>query len=76
MLLREFDQKKYERSIRNEGREEGRKEGIEIGLERGIKQQQETIIKKLCAKGMSEEEIADLLEISAEQVKEVSQCCN
>lgn len=37
---------------------------------------QEAIIKKLCAKGMSEEEIADLLEISAEQVKEVSQRCN
>lgn len=68
MLLREFDQKKYERSIRNEG--------IEIGVERGRKQQQEAIIKKLCDKGMSEEEIADLLEISAEQVKEVSQCCN
>lgn len=76
MLLREFDQKKYERSIRNEGREEGREEGIEIGLERGRKQQQETTIKRLRSKGMSEDEIADLLEISAEQVKEVSQCCN
>lgn len=73
MLLREFDQKKYERSIRNEGREEGREEGIEIGLERGRKQQQETTIKRLRSKGMSEDEIADLLEISAEQVKEVSQ---
>lgn len=72
MLLREFDKKKYERSIRNEGREEG----IEIGLERGRKQQQETTIKRLRSKGMSEDEIADLLEISVEQVKEVSQRYN
>lgn len=42
--------KKYERSIRNEGREEGREEGIEIGLERGRKQQQETTIKRLRSK--------------------------
>lgn len=80
MLLREFDKKKYERSIRKEGIEEGREEGIAIGIERGraegIRQQQEVIIKKLHSKGMSEEEIADLLEISAEQVKEVSQCHN
>lgn len=33
MLLREFDKKKYERSIRKEGIEEGREEGIAIGIE-------------------------------------------
>ena len=36
MLLEEFDVKKYERSLREEGREEGRKEGREEGREEGI----------------------------------------
>ena len=35
MLLEEFDVKKYERSLREEGRELGRKEGHEIGREEG-----------------------------------------
>ena len=40
MLLEEFDVKKYERTLRSEGREEGieigRKQGIEQGIEQGI----------------------------------------
>ena len=34
MLLEEFDVKKYERSLREEGREEGLAEGIEKGIEK------------------------------------------
>lgn len=34
MLLEEFDVKKYERSLRAEGREEGRAEGREEEIER------------------------------------------
>lgn len=33
MLLEEFDVKKYERTLRGEGREAGREEGIRIMLE-------------------------------------------
>ncbi len=36
MLLEEFDVKKYERTLRSEGREEGIREGMELGREQGI----------------------------------------
>lgn len=38
MLLEEFDVKKYERTLRSEGREKGREEGIREGVELGRKQ--------------------------------------
>lgn len=65
MLLEEFDVEKYERTIRRESWEEGKEEGIEIG----ILQQQSATINKLLSKGMSEEQIADILEMSIEQVE-------
>lgn len=65
MLLEEFDVEKYERTIRKESWEEGRAEGIEIGI---LQQQAETIYK-LLSKGMSEEQVADMLEISKEQIE-------
>lgn len=65
MLLEEFDVEKYERTIRKESWEEGKEEGIEIG----ILQQQSATINKLLSKGMSEEQVADMLEISKEQVE-------
>lgn len=37
MLLEEFDVKKYERTLRGEGREEGREEGRKEGREDGIR---------------------------------------
>lgn len=38
MMLGQFDKKKYECSLRNEGREIGYQEGINVGIEQGIKQ--------------------------------------
>jgi hypothetical protein len=35
MLLEDFDAKKYERTIREEGREEGHSLGLQEGLKRG-----------------------------------------
>lgn len=35
MILEEFDVKKYERTLRMEGREEGRGEGLRQGLQQG-----------------------------------------
>lgn len=32
MLLEKFDIKKYEHTLREEGREEGKEEGIELGI--------------------------------------------
>lgn len=37
MLLEEFDVKKYERTLRKEGREKGREEGIREGMELSIR---------------------------------------
>lgn len=59
MLLEEFDVKKYERTLRGEGREEGREEGRKDGREEGIQLTVE-ILQELgqsreCAKGKLEE---------------------
>lgn len=52
MLLEEFDVKKYERSLREEGREEGliqgRKEGLAEGIEKGIEQESGRYSKLVC----------------------------
>lgn len=63
MLLEEFDKKKYERTIRNEGREEGRQEGRQ--------QQQEVVVRQLFSKDLTVEEIAGLLDLSEEQIRPV-----
>lgn len=67
MLTTEFD---YERAM-----EAAIEDGIERGIEKGIeKGKQEAIIlfvKKLRAKGMSNEEISDIAEISIEDVQEI-----
>ena len=47
------------------------KSAKEEGLERGINQKQEEIIFKLFKKGKSFEEIADLLDLSIDEVKEI-----
>lgn len=57
MLLEEFDKEKYERTIRNEGREEGREE----------------IIRRLFSKGLSVEKIAELSDLSVEQIDHMLQ---
>lgn len=72
MLLEEFDMKKYERCLRREGFEEGEKSGIQKGIQQG----QAMYLKKMLLSGMSEENIADILEISVEQVREESRVQN
>ena len=64
MLLEEFDAKKYERSIREEGREEGRAEG----REEGAYQKLVLIISKKKSKGYTVKETADMLEEDIELV--------
>jgi flagellar biosynthesis/type III secretory pathway protein FliH len=79
MLLEEFDVKKYERSLREEGREEGieegREEGIEIGLTRGLAagraEKQDSIIHNMLRHGFSDEEICSLVECSQETLDEI-----
>jgi hypothetical protein len=67
MLLEEFDVKKYERSLREEGREEG----LEIGLATGRAEKQDSIIRNMLRRGFSDEEICSLVECSQETLDEV-----
>ena len=87
MLLEEFDVKKYERSLREEGREEGRelgrKEGHEIGREEGRKLGREvgreegrnlTLIRqvhKKYAKNLTVEETSEMLEENPETIRKI-----
>ena len=80
MLLEEFDVKKYERSLREEGREEGRKIGREEGREEGHKLGREvgreegrnlTLIRqvhKKYAKNLTVEETSEMLEENPETI--------
>lgn len=72
MLLEEFDVEKYERSLKEDGFEEGQRVGIQRGIQQGIQQGQTEWLKKMLRNGMSEEQIAFVLEIPIEQVREIS----
>ncbi|HJA11545.1 MAG TPA: Rpn family recombination-promoting nuclease/putative transposase [Candidatus Mediterraneibacter merdipullorum] len=52
-----------------QGRQQGMKQGIEQGIKQGIEQGMKDVVEKLSGKGMSQEEIAALLDISVEEVK-------
>ena len=87
MLLEEFDVKKYERSLREEGREEGRelgrKEGREIGREEGRKLGREVgraegfdlalirQVHKKYAKNLTVEETSEMLEEDPETIRKI-----
>ncbi len=58
---------------RAEGLQEGRREGLQEGLKEGIEEgeirQRAKTINKLASRGMSEEQIADILEITVTEIK-------
>jgi len=53
------------------GHELGREQGIEQGIGEGIEQEREKNIKKMKKKGMTDEEISEMLEINIEIVKAI-----
>lgn len=53
------------------GREEGREEGIEEGLARGKNEERVKIVGNLFSKGMKTVEIAEITQLTEEQVKEL-----
>jgi SOS response regulatory protein OraA/RecX len=71
MLLEEFDVKKYERSLREEGREEGLEIGLARGLATGRAEKQDSIIRNMLRRGFSDEEICSLVECSQETLDEI-----
>ena len=71
MLLDEFDVKKYERSLRDEGRQEGIAEGIELGKASGEVQK---LVQQTCKKyqkGLTVEETAEMLEEDTETIRKI-----
>ena len=70
-LKSELDYNSAIKSAKEEGLEQGLEQGIEQGLERGITQKQEEVIFKLYQKGKSVEEIADLLDLSIDEVRKI-----
>jgi SOS response regulatory protein OraA/RecX len=71
MLLEEFDVKKYERSLREEGREEGLEIGLARGLATGRAEERTSIIRNMLRRGFSDEEICSLVECSQETLDEI-----
>jgi predicted transposase YdaD len=61
------------REAKEEGREEGIKEGIKQGIKEGIKQGMRTVVIKLAASQMMAEEIAQILGLQMEEVREAIQ---
>ena len=53
------------------GEERGEKRGIAIGKERGRVEERRNIIKRLFNRGMSNNEIADTMNINLEDVEEI-----
>ena len=75
MLLDEFDVKKYERSLREEGRQEGIADGLKQGLEQGrASGEVQKLIQQTCKKyqkGLTVEETAEMLEEDTETIRKI-----
>ena len=71
MLLEEFDVKKYERSLREEGREEGHKLGREVGREEGRNLTLIRQVHKKYAKNLTVEETSEMLEEDPETIRKI-----
>ena len=82
-LLEEFDRKKYERTIREEGYESGREAGYEsgkeagyesgreVGYEFGREDTQNKIIRNMILKGKTDAEIISITECTKEEIEAI-----
>ena len=59
-----------------EGREEGREEGIEKGIKQGRKEEIERLVKKMIKADIPKEQIAEIAEISLEEIGKIEQNIN
>ena len=68
----EYDMEKHMRMEREDAREEGIQEGIQKGIQTGISEKQTEIIQKMLSlKRYSYEEIAEIVNLSVEEVREI-----
>ncbi len=59
----------YEQKGRKEGLEEGIKRGIQQGIQQGMKQGMKQLIRNMARKGMTEKDIAQLVDLPVEDVR-------
>ena len=68
----EYDMEKHMRMEREDAREEGIQEGIQTGIQTGISEKQTEIIQKMLSlKRYSYEEIAEIVNLSVEDIQEI-----
>lgn len=71
MVLTEYNEELHLKNVRECGYEEGYDNGYDSGLDQGRKQKEIDLIIKKVRKGQSLEQIADALETSEDQLKEI-----
>ena len=72
MILHEFDQEKYERTVRSEGYEDGFNDGVAEGRENGARDNAISAARNLLQMNvLSPEQIAKALGLSLEEVQEL-----
>lgn len=72
MSIYEYDMEKHMRMEREDAREEGIQEGIQTGIQTGISEKQTEIIQKMLSlKRYSYEEIAEIVNLSVEDIQEI-----
>ena len=79
MILTDYDEEKtmamFKREYRRDGYSEGIqdvfREGEQIGYSKGEQEKEKSLAERFKAKGMSDKEIADLLDVTPERLKEI-----
>ena len=71
MVLTEYNEELHLKNVQECGYEEGYDNGYDSGLDQGRKQKEVDLIIKKVRKGQSLEQIADALETSSDQLKEI-----
>lgn len=72
MLLTEFDQKKHDKNMWQEGHDEGFDEGHAEGFDEGYDECLRNSIVSMISKGKSPEEIADFCGYDIDQVRKIA----
>ena len=71
VVLTEYNEELHLKNVRECGYEEGYDNGYDSGLDQGRRQKEVDLIIKKVRKGQSLEQIADALETSEDQLKEI-----
>ena len=71
MILTDYDEEKTMEMFKREYRQDGYSEGIQDGFREGEQEKEKSLAERFKAKGMSDKEIADLLDVTQERLKEI-----